>query len=80
VNGPHGAFRAPATCKEYLQVLAQHRLDYVIFGPAGPYLPDPPLARWTTAQTGASLVLNAGPYQVFKVAPPYSASNCPAAA
>jgi hypothetical protein len=80
VNGPHGAFRAPATCEEYLQVLAKHRFDYVIFGPAGPYLPDPPLARWTRAQADARLVLSAGPYQVFKVAPPYSVSKCEAAA
>jgi hypothetical protein len=80
VNGPHGAFRAPVNCEEYLQVLAKHRFDYVIFGPAGPYLPDPPLARWTSSQTDASQVLSAGPYRVFKVAPPYSVPKCQAAA
>jgi hypothetical protein len=78
VERPHGGFEAPATCREYLRLLAEGDYDYVVATrdreEAGkpPY---PPQARWT-AGSGAEVVLREPPTVVFRLRGELDPSAC----
>jgi hypothetical protein len=66
---PHGGFKAPATCSDYLQLLKEGSYDYVIatrdrVEPNKP--PYPPAAKWTEAAGGKAL-LRTPPTVVLKL-------------
>ncbi|MGH9184723.1 MAG: hypothetical protein ACRD0U_02730 [Acidimicrobiales bacterium] len=79
VKGPHGAFRAVDNCQEYVEVLERHQFDYVVLGPPEAVYQDVDLPAWTATQTGSDQVLDAPPYSVYRVTPPYDPASCPAA-
>jgi len=69
IEQPHGGFKAPASCNQYLQLLAQGDYDYVIATydrdePGKP--PYPPAAKWTEAAGGKAL-LRTPPTVVFEL-------------
>lgn len=66
---PHGGFRAPANCRQFLQLLKEGSYDYVVATrdreePGKP--PYPPSARWTEAAGGKAL-LRTPPTVVFEL-------------
>ena len=78
IEQPHGGFKAPTTCQDYLQLLNKGSYDYVIATrdreePSKP--PYPPAARWTEAAGGKTL-LRTPPTVVFKLNGPLRLSAC----
>jgi hypothetical protein len=74
----HGGFEAPATCRQYLQLLREGNYDYVVASrdrlePSKP--PYPPSARWTEA-AGGKPVLREPPTAVFALQGPLKPSAC----
>jgi len=66
---PHGGFEAPATCRQYLQLLNEGDYDYVVATrdreePGKP--PYPPSAKWTEA-AGGKPILKEPPSVVFEL-------------
>jgi len=75
---PHGGFKAPANCHQYLQLLEEGDYDYVVatrdrVEPGKP--PYPPTAKWTEAAGGKPL-LRTPPTVVFKLNAPLRPSAC----
>ena len=75
---PHGGFEAPATCKEFLQLLADGNYDYVVttrdrVEPNKP--PYPPSVKWTE-EAGGTPILKEPPSVVFKLTKPLDPSAC----
>ena len=69
IEQPHGGFKAPANCPQYLQLLEEGNYDYVLatrdrVEPGKP--PYPPAARWTEAAGGKAL-LRTPPTVVFQL-------------
>jgi hypothetical protein len=66
---PHGGFKAPTTCRQYLQLLNEGNYQYVIatrdrLEPGQP--PYPPLAKWLE-RAGAQPILKKPPTVVFEL-------------
>jgi hypothetical protein len=75
---PHGGFKAPANCQQYLQLLNEGDYDYVIatrdrLEPGKP--PYPPSASWTEAAGGKAL-LRTPPTVVFELPEALRPSSC----
>ncbi|MFL5873736.1 MAG: hypothetical protein ACJ75T_09740 [Solirubrobacterales bacterium] len=75
---PHGGFEAPATCNEFLQLLAEGNYDYVVatrdrIEPSKPSYP--PSARWTE-KAGGKPILKEPPTVVFELTKPLNPSAC----
>jgi len=75
---PHGGFKAPENCQQYLRLLAEGDYDYVVatydrIEPGKP--PYPPAAKWTEAAGGRAL-LRTPPTVVFKLNDPLRPSAC----
>jgi hypothetical protein len=74
----HGGFEAPATCREYLQLLSEGNYDYAVATrdrtePGKP--PYPPSAQWT-ADAGAKPLLKKPPSVVFELPEDLDPSAC----
>jgi hypothetical protein len=74
----HGGFEAPATCRQYLQLLNEGDYDYAVatrdrLEPAKP--PYPPLAEWLT-HAGAHPILKKPPTVVFELNDQLGPSAC----
>jgi hypothetical protein len=75
---PHGGFEAPATCRQYLQLLDEGNYDYVIATRdreeqgKPPY---PPSARWTEA-AGGTPILKKPPTVVYELPEDLDPSAC----
>jgi hypothetical protein len=76
VGGRRSAFRSPRDCEEYVRVLADERFDYLVLAPSDFVFQDLKLPDWTETQPGAEKVLDASPYSVYRVAPPYDPARC----
>jgi hypothetical protein len=75
---PHGGFKAPTNCHQYLQLLEEGNYDYVVAtrDRVEPRKPSYPLAaRWTQAAGGKPL-LRTPPTVVFKLNGPLRPSAC----
>ncbi|HWO84122.1 MAG TPA: hypothetical protein VNM38_10090 [Solirubrobacterales bacterium] len=75
---PHGGFKAPTTCQQYLQLLEEGNYDYVVatrdrIEPGKPSYP--PSARWTEAAGGKAL-LRTPPTVVFELSGSLRTSAC----
>jgi hypothetical protein len=78
IQQPHGGFKPPTNCHQYLQLLKQGSYDYVIatrdrIEPAKP--PYPPAAKWTEAAGGKAL-LRTPPTVVFELNAPLRPAAC----
>ena len=78
IKQPHGGFKSPATCHQFLQLLEEEHYDYVIATrdrqePGKP--PYPPSARWTEAAGGKPL-LRTPPTVVFELPAHLRPSAC----
>jgi len=75
---PHGGFKPPVTCQQYLQLLKQGNYDYVVAtrDRVESRKPSyPPAAKWTEAAGGKAL-LRTPPTVVFKLNGPPRPSAC----
>jgi hypothetical protein len=75
---PHGGFRAPDNCPQYLQLLKEGDYDYVITTrdreePGKP--PYPSSAKWTE-KAGGKVLLRTPPTVVFELNGPLRPSAC----
>ena len=75
---PHGGFKAPTTCRQYLQLLNKGNYDYLVAtwdreDPRKP--PYPPSAKWTEA-AGAHPILKTPPTVVFELNQSLRPSAC----
>jgi hypothetical protein len=78
IEQPHGGFKSPANCPQYLQLLEEGSYDYVVatrdrVEPNKP--PYPPSARWTEAAGGKDL-LRTPPTVVFELPAHLRPSAC----
>ena len=78
IEQPHGGFKAPTTCRQYLQLLNEGHYDYAVatkdrLEPGKP--PYPPLAKWLQ-NAGAHPILKTPPTVVFKLPETLSPSAC----
>ena len=79
VPGPHGAFRAPESCREYVEALRRIRPEYVVLGPSRIFGLDLDLVAWTRTQPGTQRVLDAPPYSVYRLGATPNPARCRAA-
>lgn len=77
VDEAHGGFRSVRDCDEYVAVLADAELEYVVLGPSSTFFEDLDLPAWTEAQDSTSLVLEAPPFAVYEVGAPFDPGRCP---
>jgi len=79
IEGPHGGFVAPTTCRTWRRLLDAGHYEYVVAGrdriePGRPQFP--PTVGWTEGP-GASVILRIPPTTVFKLTRPPDPSACP---
>ena len=75
---PHGGFKAPTTCRQYIRLLNEGNYQYVVatrdrLEPSQP--PYPPSAKWIS-DAGAHVILRKPPTVVFKLPRTLSPSAC----
>lgn len=77
VPEPHGGFRAPASCPEYVATLDRLNPEFVVVGPSDRFGFRRPFAAWTAVLPQARRVIDQPPYSLWRVSPPYTPRSCP---